>query len=48
MRAALGMSPDIADAAALTCLERYAGDEPNVNRDVRTRDKLDEWASMMG
>ena len=48
LRAALGMSPDIADAAALTCLERYAGDEPNVNRDVRTRDKLDEWASMMG
>lgn len=28
IRKLIGMSPDIGDAAALTCLERYRGDEP--------------------
>ena len=31
LRAALKMSPDVADAFALTCLERYHGDDPKIN-----------------
>ena len=27
-RKLIGMSPDIGDAAALTCIDRYAGDDP--------------------
>ena len=48
LRAALAMSPDIADAAALTCLELYRGDDPQMQRSRRPSDKLSEWASFMG
>ena len=48
LRAALGMSPDIADAAALTCLDVYTGDDPHMKRLERDSDKLSDYASMMG
>lgn len=30
LRKLIGMSPDIGDAAALTCLDRYTGDDPTI------------------
>ena len=48
LRQLLGSSPDIADALALTCVSRWQGDDPAMARPVRSRDKLEEWASMMG
>ena len=50
LRAALGRSPDIADAFALTCLDRYTGDDPEIET-VRTeedRAMQRRYAGMMG
>ena len=49
LREALKMSPDIADALALTCLTRYDGDDPQVqNSKMRDRAKVARYAAMMG
>lgn len=51
LRKLIGMSPDIGDAAALTCLERYTGDDPQVtNGPAKQFDKATQqrYASMMG
>lgn len=50
LRAMLGRSPDIADAFALTHLDRYLGDEPAMAPTVRERDraKVARYARMMG
>ena len=48
LRELLGSSPDVADAAALTCLTRWS-DDPAYNRVARVSDERREgWASMMG
>ena len=43
----LGRSPDPADSLMLACLDRSFETVP-INTQVRSRDKLEEWASMMG
>lgn len=49
LRAALKMSPDISDALALTCLDRYTKDDPEMNvQKQRDRAKLRKYAAMMG
>ena len=49
LRAVLKCSPDLADALALTCLTRYTGDDPAINRQqMRDREQIERWASMMG
>lgn len=49
LREALKMSTDISDALALTCLTRYTGDDPVMNRaQLRDREQLARWANMMG
>lgn len=51
LRKLIGMSPDIGDAAALTCLERYTGDDPQVtNGPAKQFDRATQqrYASMMG
>ena len=51
LRAALKMSPDIGDAAALTYVTRYTGDDPQVtNGPAKQFDKATQqrYASMMG
>lgn len=49
LRAALKMSPDIADALALTCLDRYTADDPVMARqNVNKREKVERYADMMG
>lgn len=49
LREALKMSTDISDALALTCLTRYTGDDPVMNRQqMRDREQIERWASMMG
>lgn len=50
LRKLIGMSPDIGDAAALTCLDRYTGDDPTVRMmtsDAR-RQQQKKYARMMG
>lgn len=37
LRITLGRSPDIADAMALTCLTRYRGDLPKINREAAVK-----------
>jgi hypothetical protein len=50
LRIALGRSPDLADAFALTCLDRYTGDEPTLvfQKPERDRVKQARYARMMG
>ena len=51
LRKLIGMSPDIGDAAALTCLDRYTGDDPKINgQDLigPRRQQIARWARMMG
>lgn len=51
LRKLIHMSPDIGDAAALTCLERYTGDDPQVTSGpAKQFDKATQqrYASMMG
>lgn len=48
LRAALKMSTDIADALALTCLDRYTADDPEINRvQVRNKAQVRKYASFM-
>lgn len=50
LRAALKMSPDIGDAAALTYVDRFVGDDPKIEKIVKTRiaDKRAKALKMMG
>lgn len=48
LRELLGMSPDIADAAALTCLERWDDDPVITNPIERDRVTIRRYANMMG
>ena len=49
LRQLLGASPDIADALALTCIDRYTGDDPTItNKIERDRVTIRRYASMMG
>ena len=49
LREALKMSTDIADALALTCLDRYTADDPVMARqNVNSREKVERYADMMG
>lgn len=49
LRAVLKMSPDVADALALTCLTRYTADDPTIRQNtIRDREKVERWANMMG
>lgn len=50
LRAALKMSPDIGDAAALTYVDRFTGDDPKIERIVKTRmaDKRAKALKIMG
>lgn len=51
LRAALGMSTDIADAGALTYLDLYTGDEPEIRQfanDPEEHRQRRRWARMMG
>lgn len=49
LRKLIGMSPDIGDAAALTCLERYTGNDPEiVQKQALDRSKLRKYRGMMG
>lgn len=49
LRKLIHMSPDIGDAAALTCLERYTGDDPVIVRKTEVdRAKIRRYRSMMG
>lgn len=49
LREVLRCSPDIADALALTCIDRYTGDEPEIVRHHTELDQkqLRKWARMM-
>lgn len=50
LRRLIGMSPDIGDAAALTCLDRYTGDDPTVriqSSEARKKQQL-KYAKYMG
>lgn len=46
----IGMSPDIGDAAALTCMDRYTGDDPTVRMSTPDYRKKQQqrFANMMG
>lgn len=45
LRAALKMSTDVADALALTCLDRYTLDDPQIQQHTDdNRDKIRHWA----
>lgn len=50
LRKLIGMSPDIGDAAALTCLDRYTGDDPTVRMSTPEGRKKQQrkYANMMG
>lgn len=50
LRRLIGMSPDIGDAAALTCLDRYTGDDPaiRVHSSEAAKAKHRRHAQMMG
>lgn len=49
LRAALKMSPDIADALALTTLDRYTADDPAIQNSVHNNlAQRRKWARMMG
>lgn len=49
LRQLLGASPDVADALALTCLDRYTADDPVIARqNVNKREKVERYADMMG
>lgn len=50
LRKLIGMSPDIGDAAALTCLDRYTGDDPSVRMSTPEgrRKQQKRYAAMMG
>lgn len=50
LRAALKMSPDIADALALTCLRKYELDDPQMQQHTeQDRAKIRQWArTLMG
>ena len=50
LRAALKMSPDIGDAAALTYVDRFAGDDPKIERIVKAKmeDKRAKALRIMG
>jgi hypothetical protein len=49
LRAALKMSTDVADALALTCLDRYTADDPQIqNQKLRDKAKLAKYAKYMG
>ena len=50
LRAALKMSPDIGDAAALTYVDRFAGDDPKIERLVKAKmeDKRAKALRIMG
>ena len=49
LREALKMSTDVADALALTCLDRYTADDPVMARqNVNKREKVERYADMMG
>lgn len=50
LRTVLKMSTDIADALALTCLDRYTGDDPVINASNNriNREKTRKYAAMMG
>lgn len=49
LRVALGRSPDIADAFALTFIDPWTGDEPEINQQhLRDRAQLRRYARMMG
>lgn len=47
-RKLIGMSPDIGDAAALTCIDRYNGDDPVIKSESNpevTKEELEEMMS---
>jgi hypothetical protein len=46
-RKLIHMSPDIGDAAALTCLERYTGDDPAIKVQTVNEVNEDEIESIM-
>lgn len=49
LRELLGMSPDVADALALTCLDRYTLDDPQIQQKTEdNRAKIRRFASLMG
>lgn len=49
LREVLRCSPDIADALALTCIDRYTADDPRITTEVRRdKSKLRRYARMMG
>ena len=50
LRAALKMSPDIADALALTCLDRYENDDPRMAKETNhNQTQIRRWArTLMG
>lgn len=49
LRVALGRSPDLADAFALTCLDTWEGDEPEINTTaLRDKVRARRYARMMG
>lgn len=48
LRQALKMSPDIADALALTCITKYTGDDPRMNTThLRDKAKVSRYKSFM-
>lgn len=48
LRAALKQSTDIGDALALTCLDRYTADDPEINRvQVRNKAQVRKYANFM-
>lgn len=49
LREVLKMSTDISDALALTCLDRYLGDDPQIKRqNSSNKERREQYASMMG
>lgn len=49
LRKLIHMSPDIGDAAALTCLERYAGNDPEIVQvQAVDRSRIRKFRGMMG
>ena len=48
LRKLLKCSPDIADAAALTCLDRYEADDPVIVRPESNKERARKFAGMMG
>jgi hypothetical protein len=50
LRKLIGMSPDIGDAASLTCMDRYNGDDPTIrmaSNEARKKQQL-KYAKYMG